>query len=347
VTAEPNLTPAWWVPGAHLQTAWARIARSRRLIAFRRELLVTPDDDDLMLDHADGAGSAGGEGGASAGGVPRVLLLHGLEGSAYSLHTQGLAVLVTRAGWRATVLNFRSCARDPVRIKQRLRNRQPRLYHSGETGDLDFVIRTLLAREPRSPLYAIGFSLGGNVLLKWLGEVGDASPIRAAATISVPYDLAAASRYLERPVGRLYFHHFMRRLKPKALDVIARFPRETAHLDPGRIRAARSFAEFDACVTAPLHGFDGADDYYRRASATGFLPRVRVPTLCVSSEDDPFFPAEAVSRSRAAASDSVSFAVTPWGGHTGFVSGRWPWRPYYWAEEACLEWLRRRHQVAA
>jgi predicted alpha/beta-fold hydrolase len=340
--AEPNLTPAWWVPGAHLQTAWARIARSRRLIAFRRELLVTPDDDDLMLDHADGAPHATDE---ARDRVPRVLLLHGLEGSAYSLHTQGLAVLVTRAGWRATVLNFRSCARDPEQIKRRLRNRQPRLYHSGETGDLDFVVRTLLAREPHAPLYAIGFSLGGNVLLKWLGEVGDASPIRAAATISVPYDLGAASRYLERPVGRLYFCHFMRRLKPKALDVIERFPRETAHLDPERIRAARSFAEFDACVTAPLHGFDGADDYYQRASAAGFLSRVRVPTLCVSSEDDPFFPGDAVARSRAAASAAVSFSVTRWGGHTGFVSGRWPWRPHYWAEEACLDWLRARHKV--
>src|SRR5215470_14365764 len=126
--------PAWWIPGRHLQTAWARMARSRRLITFEREVLTTPDDDDLVLDHT-----------AGPAGSPRVLLLHGLEGSAYSLHTQGLAVLVARAGWRATVLNFRSCARDPGDIRRRLPNRRPRLYHSGETGDLDLAVRTLAA----------------------------------------------------------------------------------------------------------------------------------------------------------------------------------------------------------
>jgi uncharacterized protein len=321
--------PAWWIPGAHLQTAWARIARSRRLVAFEREVLTTPDDDDLVLDHV-----------AGPAGSPRVLLLHGLEGSAHSLHTQGLALLVARAGWRGTVLNFRSCARDPRDIEHRLPNRRPRLYHSGETGDLDFVVRALVAREPATPLYGLGFSLGGAVLLKWLGEIGAASPIRAAATISVPYDLAAASRYLERPVGRIYSRHFTPRLKSKALDLLARFPRETAHIDSDRIRLARTFRQFDECLTAPLHGFAGADDYYRRASALPFLSRVAIPTLCLSSEDDPFFPGDAVHRARDAASADVRFEITSWGGHTGFVTGDWPWRPRYWAEERAVGWLR-------
>jgi predicted alpha/beta-fold hydrolase len=268
-----------------------------------------------------------------------VLLLHGLEGSAHSLHTQGLAVLVRRAGWRGTVLNFRSCARDARDIEQRLSNRRPRLYHSGETGDLDFVVRTLAAREPATPLFALGFSLGGAVLLKWLGEHGARSAIRAAATISAPYDLAAASLYLERPVGRIYGRHFIPRLRSKALDLLARFRRETAHIDPDRVRAARTFREFDECLTAPLHGFTGADDYYRRASARAFLSRVAVPTLCLSSEDDPFFPGDAVYRARDAAAADVRFEVTPWGGHTGFVTGDWPWRPVYWAEERAVDWL--------
>ena len=323
-----NPTAPWWLRGPTAQTVWARLARSRRLVRFEREVLPTPDGDELMLDHTPGPA-----------GSPRVLLLHGLEGSAYSLHTQGLAVLVGQAGWRTTVLNFRSCARDPDEITRRLPNRRPRLYHSGETEDLALVVRTLAAREPGAPLYAIGFSLGGNVLLKWLGEVGDASVIRAAATISVPYDLAAASRHLERPGARFYAYHFLRRLKPKALDVIARFPRETAHLDPARIQAARTFSEFDQLVTAPLHGFSSAEDYYARSSAIGFLPRVARPTLCISSEDDPFFPAEGVGRARAAASPDVRFEVTSWGGHTGFVSGPWPWRPRYWAEERVIEFL--------
>jgi uncharacterized protein len=319
---------AWWIRNAHLQTLWARMARSRRLIAFERETLTTPDGDQLMLDHA-----------AGPAGAPRVLLLHGLEGSAYSLHTQGLAVLVARAGWRGTVLNFRSCARDPSNIRRRLKNRTPRLYHFGDTGDLDLVVRTLVAREPRTPIYAIGFSLGGSVLLKWLGEMGPGSAIEAAAVLSVPYDLAAASRFLERPVGRFYVYHFMRRLKPKALEVLDRFPAATRHLDAGRVRRARTLREFDDAATAPLHGFRDAEDYYRRASALPHLGRIQRPTLCVNAEDDPFFPGDAVERARAVASAAVTFAVTRRGGHTGFVEGRWPWRPVYWAEESAIDWL--------
>jgi uncharacterized protein len=203
-----------------------------------------------------------------------------------------------------------------------------------------------MSREPAAPLYAIGFSLGGSVLLKWLGEAGgDGAGIRAAASISAPYDLAAASRYLERRVGRFYTAHFMRRLRAKALDLVERFPRETAHLEAQRIRAARTFRELDDCVTAPLFGFADATDYYAQASAMDALPRITVPTLCLSSEDDPLFPAEAVARARDAArgNAAVTFVVTPWGGHTGFVSGPWPWRPYYWAEEASLAWLQRHH----
>jgi uncharacterized protein len=330
-TSSARLAAPWWLPGAHLQTAWARLVRSRRLITFSREVLTTPDDDDVILDHT-----------AGPPGSPRVLLLHGLEGSAHSLHTQSLAVLVARAGWRATVLNFRSCARDPMNINRRLRNRRPRLYHSGETTDLDLVIRTLMAREPDSPLYALGFSLGGNVLLKWLGETGSASAIRAAATLSVPYDLAAASRYLERRVGRIYTFHFMRRLKSKALDVLARFPRETAHIDAKRLRAARTFQEFDDCFTAPLHGFASAASYYAESSSLAYLPRVAVPTYCLNAEDDPFFPPDAAARAVAVAASNphLRLEVTKWGGHTGFVAGPWPWQPYYWAEEATIEWLR-------
>ena len=330
MTLSPErFTPAWWVPGAHLQTAWARLARSRRLVTFERETLTTPDDDDLVLDHA-----------AGPPGSPRVLLLHGLEGSAHSLHTQGLALLAGRAGWRSTVLNFRSCARDPSDIRRRLPNRRPRLYHSGDTSDLELVVRTLVAREPATPLCAIGFSLGGSVLLKWLGEGGAAAkPVRAAATISVPYDLAVAARFLERGVGRVYARHFMTRLKAKTLALMQSFPTETAHLDRDRIVAARTFAEFDACVTAPLYGFASAAEYYARSSAVGYLSRIAIPTLCVSSHDDPFYPAAAIAAAVTVASPSVSFDVFARGGHVGFVAGPVPFRPVYWAEERVISWL--------
>lgn len=320
--------PAWWLPGAHLQTTWSLLTRTRRLVPFTREVLTTPDDDDLVLDHA-----------AGPPGSPRVLLLHGLEGSAHSFHTQGLAYRVALAGWRSIALNFRSCARDPRQIETRLTNRRPRLYHSGETGDLDFVVKQLAAREPGAPLYAIGFSLGGNVLLKWLGESGAASEIRAAATISVPYDLAAASRFLERRIGLVYTGHFLARLKTKALDLIARFPHETSHIDRSRLRAARTFWELDDCLTAPLHGFCGADDYYTRSSSLPYLSRIGIPTLCLSAADDPLIPADSAERARGLASPQVSVEVTRWGGHAGFVTGRWPWRAVYWAEERAVAWL--------
>jgi len=321
---------AWWARGAHLQTTWGRFGRSRHLVEFRRELVTTPDDDELMLDHVDGAV-----------GSPRVLLLHGLEGSSYSVYAQGLAHLLARAGWNTTVLNFRSCARDPKRLSRTLPNRRPRLYHSGETTDLGFVVDTLSTREPGTPLYAIGVSLGGNVLLKWLGEVGARSRVDAAVTISVPYDLAAAARHLERGGGRLYVGQFLKTLKVKAMDIIRRFPEAApvARLDLTRIKRARTFFEFDDAATAPLHGFANAQDYYRRSSSLRYLNRIEVPALCLSSADDPFLPASVIESAQIVASDDVEIVSTEWGGHAGFIAGRWPWKPLYWAEQRAVSWL--------
>ena len=178
------------------------------------------------------------------------------------------------------------------------------------------------------------------MLLKWLGEAESRSAIRAAATISTPYDLAAASAFLARGVGRFYGARFLNRLRAKTVDLLMRFPRETAHLDGARIRRLRTLSDFDEVVTAPLHGFTSAADYHARVSCVGSLSRIAVPTLCISSTDDPFYPPDAVARARAAAPAAVVFAVTPHGGHTGFVAGRWPWRPRYWAEEQAIDWLR-------
>jgi predicted alpha/beta-fold hydrolase len=322
------ISGAWWVPGPHFQTTWGRFGRLRGRMLFERELLATPDGEQLVLDHV-----------AGKPGMPRVLLLHGLEGSSYAVYMLGLVRLVAQAGWSATVLNFRSCARDPRRPRRWIAPLRPRLYHSGETTDLNLVVRALAARDPDVPLYAVGVSLGGNVLLKWLGENGARSPIEAAATISVPYDLAAAARHLERGLGRIYVGHFLKTLKRKTLDVMARFPRETEHMDPDRIRFAQTFREFDHRATAPLHGFRSADDYYLRSSSMRYLGRIEVPTFCVNSADDPFLPAEALERARESASDDVMFKVTRWGGHAAFITGRWPWRPSYWAEEQAVTWL--------
>ena len=263
-------------------------------------------------------------------------MLHGLEGSSYSVYVQGLLSAAARRGWRATALNFRSCARHPARLREMVPNKRPRLYHSGETSDLDFVVRTLTARDPAARLLAAGSSLGGNVLLKWLGENSGQRMIAAAAAVSTPYDLNAGSRHLERGVGRLYVRGFLATLRAKALAAVRRFPEAAARIDVERVARSRTFREFDDAATGPLHGFAGADDYYDRSSSIRFLAAVRTPTLCLSSEDDPFLPAAVLPKARAAASSSVRFVTTRRGGHVGFVSGTFP---RYWAEETVLTWL--------
>ncbi len=278
-----------------------------------------------MLDHVEGPA-----------GSPRLLVLHGLEGSSYSVYVQGLLGAAARRGWRATALNFRSCARNPARLRQTLPNRRPRLYHSGETSDLDFVVRTLAARDPAASFLAAGSSLGGNILLKWLGENGGQRMIASAAAVSTPYDLAAGSRHLESRFGRVYVRGFLATLRAKAFDVARRFPEAAARIDIPGVARSRTFWEFDDAATGPLHGFSGAADYYDRSSSIRYLEAIRTPTLCISSEDDPFLPASVLPQARAAASSSVQFLTTRRGGHVGFVSGA---SPRYWAEETVVAWL--------
>jgi predicted alpha/beta-fold hydrolase len=321
--------PPFWLGNPHLQLAGGALLRPRRRVRYRREAIATPDGDEILLDHA------GGE----RPDRPRLLLLHGLEGSSYSSYAQALAARAVARGWNATVLNFRSCARDPERPGRRIPNRTSRLYHSGETGDLGLVVGLLRGRDGGSPLVAAGASIGGNVLLKWLGEGG--TGVRAAAAISVPYDLLACARHLEHGLGPLYTRVFLRSLRPKALAVRERFAAAAARIDGGRIARARTFFEFDDAATAPLHGFAGAGDYYARSSSLGFLPRISVPTLCVTAKDDPFLPEEAVERARAAASPAVDFRVTVSGSHLGFPEGP-PWALRSWAEARVIDWLGER-----
>jgi predicted alpha/beta-fold hydrolase len=329
-----EFTPAWWLKGRHAQTVWGRLARPRTLVRLRREALTAPDGDTLLLDHLDVSPAA------DAKDAPLLLLLHGLEGSSTSVYAQGILALAARAGLRAAVLNFRYCAREPGDLQRCVPNERPRLYHSGETSDFDFVARTLAARDGR-PLLAAGVSLGGNALLKWLGENPEDETVAAAATLSVPYDLAAGDRYMASFPTSLYVRNFVRTLTAKAADLTQRFPEATRHIDLPRARRAFTFREFDDAATAPLHGFAGADDYYARSSSLPFLARITAPTLCVSALDDPFLPAEAVARARAAASHAVRFVVTRNGGHVGFVATR-GLTPVYWGEELVVDFLARR-----
>jgi predicted alpha/beta-fold hydrolase len=224
-----------------------------------------------------------------------------------------------------------------------LPNRRPRFYHSGETGDFDFVVRLLANRHPARRLLGFGASLGGNVLLKWLGEHPGQTLLSAAAAVSTPFDLGAGSRHLEKSLaGRLYVGQFLATLKEKvARNDIASL------IDPRLASRSRTFRDFDEYATGPLHGFRGADDYYQRSSSLGFLPHITTPVLALNAEDDPFLPREALERARAAASPAVEFVTTPKGGHVGFISGSAPWKCEYWAEELVVRWLLARVEEPA
>jgi uncharacterized protein len=320
--APTQFEPAWWLPGPHAQTLGARYLRRKRGVPLVRERIGTPDGDFLDLDWV---GQIGGE----PADAPLVLVLHGLEGSARSGYAVELYRQLGRHKLAAVGLNFRSCSGEL--------NRAPRLYHSGETGDLAFVLGVLGGRFPGRPLAAAGFSLGGNVLVKYLGEEGSSTPLAAAAAVSVPFDLAAGADHLESGFGRLYVDALLRSLRAKVRVRAAEFD---GRMDLARALAARTFREFDDAATAPLHGFAGADDYYRRSSSGALVGRVRVPTVLVQALDDPFLPGEAVPRADIAANPMLTDAVVAHGGHVGFASGPVPLRPRLWAESEAARFLR-------
>ena len=281
---------------------------------------MLPDGDFVDLDWVDGQAPPG---------APRLLVLHGLEGSSRSHYAVGLMRHAAARGWRALTLNFRSCSGEL--------NRRSQFYHSGHTDDLDHVVGHLLERDADAPIGVVGVSLGGNVLLKWLGEHGDAAPMQLAAAvgISTPYDLERCTRVLDRGIAKLtYTASFMRSFKEKVRDKARAFPE---FVDVAAVMRARTFAAYDRAVTAPLHGFADERDYWRRASCRPYLARVRRPTLLISALDDPFVPPAALP-SPSELSPSIVAEFTAHGGHVGFWDGP-PWRPRAWAEHRAVEFL--------
>lgn len=311
-----------WLRSAHAQTIGGRLLRRGGGVAFERERLETPDGDFLDLEYAHVSDVA------LPPDAPLVLELHGLEGSAHSGYAVEVARALASRGVRSVGLNFRSCGPEM--------NRQPRFYHSGETGDLRLVAAHLQSRHPGIPLGALGFSLGGNVLLKYLGEEEDRAAFQAAVAISVPYDLAACARELSHGPARVYAEFFLRSLRAK---VRARRDLLAPYCDVDRALAARTFLEFDRAVTAPLHGFRDADEYYKQSSAARWLDRIRTPTLLIHAKDDPIAPAATIPQDQIRANPMLSTAWTDHGGHVGFITGPAPWRARFWAEETGAEFL--------
>jgi len=291
-----------WLAGAHAQTIWPRF-HPGPLPVYRRERWDTPDGDFIDLDWIDGPP-----------GAPLLVLFHGLEGSSRSHYARAIMRAVRAQGWLGVVPHFRGCSGEP--------NRLPRAYHSGDADEIDWVLRRLHALHPQRPLYAAGISLGGNALAKWAGERGEGAGrvVRAIAAICAPLDLAVAGRALERGFNRVYTEYFLRTLRPGALAKLARFP---GIADRERILRARSLYEFDDAVTAPLHGFRSADDYWQRASSKPHLHGIRVPALLLNAQNDPFLPGHALPGANEV-STHVLREYPSQGGHVGFVSGRLP-----------------------
>ena len=312
----PALNPApfqapRWLRNPHLQTLYGALLAKAPRVAFRRERWDTPDGDFVDVDFVDGPE-----------GTPWIHLFHGLEGSSQSPYARMLMQAVKDRGWRGSVMIFRGLSGEM--------NRLPRAYHSGDSDEVDWVLRRIAARAPQ-PLYAAGISLGGNALAKWLGEQGARAVdvVSRAAVVSAPLDLMAAGDALGRGVGAWYGRHFLRSLKANALARLERFP---GLFDAAAVRNARTLRDFDNVVTAPLHGFRDTDDYWTRASSKPWLRHIQVPTLVLNARDDPFLPAAALPTEREV-SPAVKLEFPDRGGHVGFVSGPFPGH---------IEWLPQR-----
>jgi hypothetical protein len=299
----PYRAPAW-LPGGDLQTIYTSLFISVPRVDYRRERLELADGDFLDFDWVDGQP-----------GQPVVVLFHGLEGNSGSFYARDLMHAVQQRGWTGVVAHFRGCSGED--------NRLPRAYFAGDSADIETMLRHVKSRHPDAPLYAVGVSLGGNALLKWLGENGPraAALVERAAAVSAPLDLTAAGNALDGGFNRnVYTARFLATLKAKALRKAEKFP---GLLDAEAVAASTTFREFDTLVTAKLHGFIDADDYWRRVSAKPLLKSIAVPTLVINAKNDPFLPAWALP-----GPDDVSAAVVleqpDGGGHVAFPSGPFP-----------------------
>jgi predicted alpha/beta-fold hydrolase len=309
--------PPRWLPNNHAQTIVPALFARRPAVDYRRERWGTPDGDfidlDWLTDREDGA--------AAAADAPLLVLFHGLEGSSDSHYARVLMAAARERGWRGVVPHFRSCSGSI--------NLMPRFYHLADSDEVDWVLRRLRGVH-RGPIVVVGVSLGGNVLLRWLGErCQDASFIAAAAAISTPLDVHAGGRALSQGFAMVYTLSFLKTLKRKGLQKLDQYP---GLFDRDAMLASRTMYEYDNIVTAPLHGFRNAEDYWTRATTRPLLPHVAVPTLVLNARNDPFLPSAALP-TRAEVSEAIELDQPEYGGHVGFMTGPFPGR---------IDWLSRR-----
>lgn len=316
------MNPSDYIPpfcfrSAHLQTIYPTLFRKVALVTAVRKRIKTPDEDFIDLDWARSDNSR------------LAVITHGLEGHSRSAYCQGMAQALQAGGWDVLAWNFRGCSGEP--------NRALQSYHSGATGELQIVLDHVFATTEYEAVSLVGFSLGGNVTLKYIGDFGAAIDARicGAVGISVPCDLASSAKQLERWQNRLYMARFMRSLRAKVREKAARFP---GALDLEALDALRTFAEFDDRYTGPIHGFDGAEDYWAQSSCQHVLAKIAVPTLLISALDDPFLTAKCFPHEAAKANPYFDLETPKHGGHLGFVE--FGDDPSYWSERRVVAFLK-------
>jgi predicted alpha/beta-fold hydrolase len=318
--------PVWWLRNKHLQTAWQKYSRKGLNVTTVSQELDLPDGDfiDINWTEKPQADST----------TPMVIVFHGLEGSVNSEYAKGMLRTIVKRGWTGVLMHFRGCS---GRV-----NRLPRAYHSGETTDPTFFINWLEEHFPKAPKFAVGFSLGGNVLTKYMGEMKNNTPLKASSIISAPLDLAASCKAIMQGSSRVYQKYLLDLLKNKfsrklkAMDLS-----KYIHVKEDGIWNIQSIWEFDDKITAPLHGFKNAMDYYLKSSGKPFIKSIKKPTLFIHSKDDPFLSQDAIPVQEEL-SETVRFELSEHGGHVGFVSKA----KEFWAEQRTCDFFQAQLSLA-
>ena len=319
-----SFKPAWYLANSHLQTLWPFVFRNRHHPPVETERLELPDGDFIDLIWTD-----------SQSNKPIVVILHGLEGSYRSHYIPGLLCQLQIAGFRCVVMHFRGCSGEP--------NRLDRAYHSGDIDDVAYLVKQITTREPQALVYAVGISLGGNVLLKWLGQSGGSNPLRAAVAVSVPFQLDICADTLNRGIARLYQLHLLRSL---VNNVMNKFAARPAPFDLQRVAKIKTLREFDDVVTAPLHGFDNAAHYYAVSSSRQYLPTIERPTLIIHAKDDPFMTPQVIPHDHEL-SPSTTLELSDKGGHVGFITTGSNCKIRYTLDSRIRDFLLNSHTVHA
>lgn len=313
-----DFKPSWWCRSAHAQTIFGSLTRAHPDIPFQRERMEAPDGDFFDVDWMYGKPQS-----------PLVIVLHGLTNSSNADYVHTLLEKIQEKHWQAVAIN----ARGTTGV-----NRLPVMDNSGRTGDLDFLVKKILERKMTSTIYVVGYSAGGNKTLKWLGEIGDSIPeVKKAAAVSVPYDLEKTTANLDKGFDKhVYTRLLLKDLKKNAYEKEAQFP---GVFDHEKVKKAATFKEYDGEVTAPIHGFKDAHDYWYQSSSERYLDQIKTPTLLIHAKNDPFLSEKDLPLDKIAASPFLTLILTKDGGHVGFVTGSVPFRQGKWLENKIVEFL--------